>query len=53
MLDVFARARILRAPKEKKGKNMSGVFGQVFVRAAEMLVVPIRLQYRVINVSNI
>ena len=31
---------------------MYGVFGQVFVCAAGMLAVPIRLQYRVININN-
>ena len=48
----FARARILRAPKRGEGENTSGVFGQVFVCTAGMLAVPIRLQYRVININN-
>ena len=54
----FARARILRAHvycarrKEGRGENTSGVFGQVFVCTAGMLAVPIRLQYRVININN-
>ena len=34
------------------GGNKSGVFGQVFVCAAGMLAVPIRLQYRAININN-
>ena len=45
------RAHILRAPK-RGGEHTSGVFGQVFVYAAGMLAVPIRLQYRVINITN-
>ena len=56
---LISRARrILRAHvycarrKEGRGKNTSGVFGQVFVCTAGMLAVPIRLQYRVININN-
>ena len=50
---IVSRARrILRAHvycarrKEGRGKNTSGVFGQVFVCTAGMLAVAIRLQYR-------
>ena len=32
--------------KRVRGKHTSGVFGKVFVWAAGMLAVPIRLQYR-------
>ena len=55
---VSRARRILRAHvycarrKEGRGKNTSGVFGQVFVCTAGMLAVPIRLQYRVINIIN-
>ena len=55
---VSRARRILRAHvycarrKEGRGKNTSGVFGQVFVCTAGMLAVPIRLQYRVININN-
>ena len=35
---------MLRVPKRGEGKHTSG--GQVFVQAAGMLAVPIRLQYR-------
>ena len=38
--------------KEGRGKHTSGVFRQVFVCAAGMLAVAIRLQYRVININN-
>ena len=45
----FAHARILRVPKEGRGKSTSGVFGKFFVCAAGMLAVPIKLQYRFNN----
>ena len=58
-VNIVSRARrILRAHvycarrKEGRGENTSGVFGQVFVCTAGMLAVPIRLQYRVININN-
>ena len=48
----IARAVYCARRKEGKGKNTSGVFGQVFVCTAGMLAIPIRLQYRVININN-
>ena len=52
-LYCFYKGRILCfVKKEGRGKNTSGVFGQVFVCTAGMLAVPIRLQYRVININN-
>ena len=44
---------MLRVPKRGEGGTYtSGVFGQVFVYAAGILAVPIKLQYRLFTINN-
>ena len=52
MISLASQTYVARAEKRGGGTYVWCIFGQVFVHAAGMLAVPIRLQYPVININN-